>query len=184
MDPDPQSQVSSLNRAPPAHRRWLRRTLEAAAVVAAIAALQTWLTRDVVRGPMPEIDVALLDGVRAADWQSAHRGRTYVVYVWGTWCTICSAMHGNLDAVARNTPVLTIAQRSGNDAEVQRFLQVRNLRWSTVSDADGAISERLGITAVPLLLFVDADGDVRAVTRGYTTEPGIRLRLWWAATRP
>jgi len=33
---------------------------------------------------------------------------------------------------------------------------------------------------VPTLIFVDRAGRVRAVTQGYTSESGIRLRLWWA----
>jgi hypothetical protein len=33
---------------------------------------------------------------------------------------------------------------------------------------------------VPTLIFVGRDGEVSAVTRGYTSEAGIRLRLWWA----
>lgn len=184
MNADLQTPAAAGNDAARLRRRWLRGILEAAIVAAAVLALQAWLTRDVVRGRMPPIEGALLNGVPAADWQAAQAGRTYVVYVWGSWCPVCSAMQGNLDAVARNAPVLTVAQRSGDAADVARFLQQKALRWTTVNDPAGAISGRLGVEAVPLLLFVDADGDVRTVTRGYTTELGIRLRLWWVDRRP
>jgi len=183
MEPAVQSPALPLKDVLRARRGWLRGLFETAAVVVAITVLQAWLTHDVVRGHMPAIEGILLEGLPAADWQAARRGEAYVVYVWGTWCPVCSTMQGNLDAITRDAAILTVAQRSGTGTEVGGFLQARGLRWPTVNDPDGVISGRLGIEAVPMLLFVDRSGVVRAVTRGYTTEPGIRLRLWWVAGR-
>ena len=70
--------------------------------------------------------------------------------------------------------------QSGSGAEVGRFLEARGLRWTTLVDHDARLSRQLGVDAVPTLIFVDRDGRVRAVTQGYTSETGIRLRLWWA----
>ena len=70
--------------------------------------------------------------------------------------------------------------QSGSGAEVGRFLEARGLRWPTLVDHDSRLSRQLGVDAVPTLIFVDRDGRVRAVTQGYTSETGIRLRLWWA----
>jgi hypothetical protein len=30
-------------------------------------------------------------------------------------------------------------------------------------------------------VVVDADGNIRSVATGYTTELGMRARLWWAS---
>jgi hypothetical protein len=37
-----------------------------------------------------------------------------------------------------------------------------------------------GGDAVPTPILVGRRGQVRAATQGYTSEIGIRLRLWWA----
>lgn len=161
-------------------RRWRRWLAEAAFALLALAALQAWLTRDVVRGQFPVASGALLDGRAASDWQAAWQGRAHVVYVWATWCAVCKAMQGNFDAVAADSPTLTVAMRSGTDAQVRAFLAERGLRWPTLNDPAGETSSRLGVTAVPMLLFVGPRGDIRWVTRGYTSEAGIRARLWWA----
>lgn len=158
-------------------RRWL---LEGLVALLALVALQAWLTRDVVRGTFPGLSGTLLDGQGAAGWQAAQQGRAHVVYVWATWCAVCGAMQGNLDAVAADSPVLTVAMRSGSDAQVSAFLAERGLRWRTLNDPAGETSRRLGVTAVPMLLFVDPHGEIRWITRGYTSELGIRARLWWA----
>lgn len=148
--------------------------------LAALGALQAWLTRDVVRGHFPALAGTLLDGRVAPDWQATHRGRAHVVYVWATWCAVCKTMQANLDAVAADSPVLTVAMQSGADAQVQAFLAGRGLRWTTLNDPGGEASRALGVSAVPMLFFVDPGGEIRWVTRGYTSEIGIRARLWWA----
>jgi len=161
-------------------RRWRRWLLEGAVALAALTALQVWLTRDVVSGKFPALDGVLLDGRAASDWQAGQRGQAHVVYVWATWCAVCKAMQANLDAVAADSPVLTVAMRSGTEPQVRAFLAEHELHWPTLNDQAGATSRRLGVTAVPMLLFVDPRGEIRWVTRGYTSETGIRARLWLA----
>jgi thiol-disulfide isomerase/thioredoxin len=161
-------------------RRW-RWALEVALAVAAFVALQAWLTRDVVRGALPDLDAPLVGA--AVDsvpvWRAEHGRDGYVLYVWATWCAICKTIEGNVDAVAAGAPVLSMAMRSGQPAQIAAELDRRGLRWPTLVDANGELSARLGIDAVPTLLFVDRHGVVRSVTQGYTTELGIRARLAW-----
>ncbi len=115
-----------------------------------------------------------------AQWQQARGGDAYLLYVWASWCAICKTVEGSIDAVAGEAPVLTVAMQSGDGAQVGRFLSARGLRWAALVDRDGHLSRQLGVGAVPTLIFVDRAGEVRAVTQGYTSEIGIRLRLWWA----
>jgi thiol-disulfide isomerase/thioredoxin len=160
-------------------RRWWR---DVAIVVVAFFAVHAFVTRDVVRGPLPPLQGALLDGtaISIAEWQRAQGGAAFLLYVWAVWCPICKTVEGSIDAVARDAPVLTVAMQSGDGAQVGRFLAARGLRWPTLVDDDAALSRQLGVGAVPTLIFVDRAGEVRAVTQGYTSEIGIRLRLWWA----
>jgi hypothetical protein len=72
--------------------------------------------------------------------------------------------------------------QSGDRAHVQGVLTRRELGWHTAIDADGQIAQRYGLSAVPALVVVDAQGQIRFVELGYTSEIGMRLRLWWAQT--
>lgn len=152
-------------------------------VALAFVAVQAFVTRGVVRGPLPPLAGTLADGrsVTVADWQQSQGGRPYLLYVWARWCAVCRAIEGSIDAVASDAPVLTIAMQSGGADEVRRFLDGRGHRWPALVDADATLARALGVTAVPTLIFVGRDGQVRAVTQGFTSSVGIRLRLWWAS---
>ena len=82
--------------------------------------------------------------------------------------------------VMQDHPVLTIAMQSGSPADVARVLKARRLNWPTLVDTDGAITQRYGLPGVPALVVLDAQGNIRFVEVGYTSEIGMRLRLWWA----
>jgi thiol-disulfide isomerase/thioredoxin len=159
--------------------RWL---VELAVVAIAFVAVHAFVTRGIVRGPLPPLHGVLADGTATSvtQWQQASGGDAFLLYVWATWCPICKTVEGSIDAVARDAPVLTVAMQSGSGAEVGRFLAARGYRWPTLVDGDARLSRQLGVDAVPTLIFVDRTGRVRAVTQGYTSEIGIRLRLWWA----
>ena len=162
-------------------RRW-HWSLDIAIAIAVFVGLQAWLTRDVVRGQLPAFEGPLVaaSSESVAHWRLGEGRNGFVVYVWGTWCTVCKTIEGNVDAVARDQPLLTIAMRSGDAPTLRSALAERGLRWPTVVDTTGELSRRLGVDAVPTLIFVDRHGVVRGVTQGYTTELGIRARLWWA----
>lgn len=166
----------------PRPRRARRWWVDAAIVAVAFVGVHLFVTRDVVRGPLPPLQGVLADG-GATSVEAWHRGQgseAFVLYVWATWCPICKTVEGSIDAVARDASVLTVAMRSGDGAQVGRFLAARGYRWTTLVDDDARLSRQLGVDAVPTLIFVDRAGRVRAVTQGYTSEIGIRLRLWWA----
>ncbi len=62
---------------------------------------------------------------------------------------------------------------------MRQVLARRALPWQTAVDADGALAEpgiRIGARAAG----VDANGQLRAASVGYTSEIGMRLRLRWA----
>lgn len=140
------------------------------------------MVRGVVRGALPPLSGALVDGtpLTVEQWQREQGGGPFLLYVWASWCPICKAVEPNVDAVAADWPVLSVAMQSGGGAEVGRFLAQRGYRWPTLVDPDARLSRELGVDAVPTLIVVDGGGEVSAVTRGYTSEAGIRLRLWWA----
>lgn len=167
---------------PPAGRRKRRWWIEVAVVAVAFVAVSAFVTRGVVRGPLPPLEGALVDGsaTTVEQWRQARGNDAFVLYVWATWCAICKTVEGNIEAVARDAPVLTVALQSGDGGQVGPFLSGRGYRWPTLIDSDGRLSSRLGVGAVPTLIFVDRAGEVSAVTQGYTSEIGIRLRLWWA----
>jgi thioredoxin-related protein len=50
-----------------------------------------------------------------------------------------------------------------------------------VNDQQGLIANAYGVSAVPAVFFTDSNGKIVFTTSGYTSELGLRLRLWLAA---
>ena len=160
----------------------------------AFVAVNTWQTRHVPSGPAPEfISVALLGPGAAplaglthgtelslAQWRDAFPGQAVAIHIWSDWCPFCKMEESSVTRVAADWPVLTVASRSGQAAQVARYMVQRQLPWVAVVDPAGAVSKAYGLSAVPAWVVLDAQGHIRSVATGYTTELGMRARLWWA----
>lgn len=162
--------------------RWRRRALESGLFLLVFGAVQAWHARDVPHGPAPAFTATLAGGGATSleAWRHTHPGRAVAVYFWADWCPVCRAQQGSIDDLGRDWPVLSVAMQSGDAAAVGRVLRERGLAWTTAIDADGRIAAQYGLHGVPALAIIDAHGRLRSVAVGYTTEAGMRARLWWA----
>lgn len=170
----------SSNPKPPRWRRW---GLEIAIFVGALLAFQAWQLRDSARGPAPAFHGQLADGGNfdLAAWRAAHPGRAGLIYFWAEWCPICKTTAGSVTNIAADHPVVTIATQSGDSAAVARLLAEKGYRWPTLADPRGAIMQQYGLPGTPGFAIVAPDGNIRFTAVGYTSEIGLRLRLWWAS---
>lgn len=158
--------------------RWPRWLLELAVVAAVLVGVQWWQTRGAPSGPAPLLAGTLLDGtpVKLAD----ARGRPVLVHFWAEWCPICRLEEGSIQALARDHRVISVATTSGDAAAVRAFMDKEGLSFPTLVDEDGSVGRRWGVKGVPATFVIDAEGQVAHATVGYTTEWGLRLRLWLA----
>ena len=58
-------------------------------------------------------------------------------------------------------------------------MRAHGLSFPMVNDPAGAISQALGVDVTPTIAIV-SDGRMRLATSGWTSEYGLRLRLWLA----
>ena len=181
----PPADTSSTHSRMPRRLRWL---FEAALFAAVVAGIGFWQTRHVPSGAAPDFAAPLatpagttttLDAFRAA-----HAGRPVLIYFWADWCPICKITSGSVNSIAAEHPVLGIAMQSGGAAEVARFIAAQGHAGATVVDPEGRIAAAYGVSGVPAFVVVDAMGRIRFAERGYTSNAGLRLRLWWAGVRP
>lgn len=153
-------------------------------LLAIVVLVSLWQTRDVPRGAAPEFSGPLAGGGNTSltRWRAAHFGKPVVLYFWADWCPVCALVEGSVDELSQDWPVLTIAMRSGEGVAVRRHLRQRDLEWTAMVDPDGAIAARYGLYGVPAIVVLDAAGQVRFAEVGYTSETGLRLRLWWLSS--
>lgn len=175
-DPDSPPSKTSTRR-----RRW-RYAVEVALVLAVILGIRAYQQRDVVTGPAPALAGILLDG--KAFTLAPLAGQPQLVHFWASWCPICRAEQDSIVALTQDYPVVTVAMQSGSDADVAEHLRKEALSFPALNDPDGVLAAQWGVRGVPASFIVDGAGQIRFVEIGYTTEVGLRLRLWWARVSP
>jgi peroxiredoxin len=163
----------------PKRRGWLSWLRDILILLLLLTAFQWWQTRDLAGAPAPPLSGMLTDG-RPVDLRD-YRGHPVLVHFWAEWCPICRAEEGALEALAEDYPTLTVATQSGDAATVAAYLRRQGLSFPTLVDQSGALARAWGIRGVPSSYVIAPDGKIDAVSIGYTTGVGLRLRLWWAA---
>ncbi|TCK19186.1 peroxiredoxin [Thiogranum longum] len=159
-------------------RHWLRYAFEALLFVLALTAIQMYQTREVVEGPAPAFEGVLLDG-KAVSLESVHE-RPLLLHFWASWCPVCNLEQGSIQRISEDYPVLTVSIDDMPADKLLEWMAAKGVSYPVVTDPSGAISRRYGIKGVPASLVIDKDNQIRFSGVGYTTETGLRLRLWWA----
>lgn len=165
------------NNTPP-RRRYLRWLVEAALIVAVLAILQAYQAQGVAKGLAPAFETRLLDGEPVS--LQAYRGQPLLLHFWASWCPICRYEQGTIDSLARDHAVLTVAMEDMPVSEMQAWLAEQGVAYPVALDATGELANLYGVRGVPTSVVIDPSGEIRFVEVGYTTEIGLRARLWWA----
>ena len=168
------------DKARPAPPRWLRWTRDIAFFLVVFAAIQWWQSRDLVAGAAPPLLGHLVDG---APFQLDPARGPFLVHFWATWCPICRLEQDSIASIAADRPVITVATTSGDSGELADYLAEHGLQMPVLMDEDGTIARAWGVSGVPSTFVIDTAGRIRHAGTGYSTELGLRLRLWWTEFR-
>ena len=155
-------------------RGWL---FEIALLILLVYLLHLWQTRDTVKGVAPPLSGITLSGA-SFDLQDL-KGEPLVVHFWATWCPVCRLEAATIDALAEDYPLISVAMQSGSEAEIGAYLKENDLSFPVISDPNGRLATRWGVSGVPATFIIDSEGNIRFTTVGYTTGPGLRARIWW-----
>jgi len=155
--------------------RWL---IEITLILLVIIVVRLWMQRDIVTGTAPNISAVMLNG-QAFDLYK-NKSRPILVHFWATWCPVCKLEQSNIEHIARDKTVITIAMQSGDNKELQAFMRKENLSFNVINDESGVLSRLYNVKGVPVSFIINKENKIDFVEVGYTTEMGIRLRLWWA----
>lgn len=133
---------------------------------------------DMPRGKAPAVAGITLSGDHVSIEKSA---KPVLLHFWATWCRICQWEHDTIASLSKDYAVISIAIQSGSDNEVKSYIKKNGIVIPVLNDTFGQFAMDYGVRAVPSSFVIDRNGVIRAVEVGYTSEIGLRLRLWWAS---
>ncbi len=159
--------------------KWRGYAFNVLLILVVVGGIRAWQQRDMVSGAAPVLKGVTLDGQFFQ--LPAHPGQPVLVHFWATWCSICRTEQDNIAAIAQDDPhVISVAMTNGLTNEVVAYMNEQGVDFPVVNDPDGSLSAAWGVHAVPASFIIAPDGQIRFVEVGYTTELGLRLRLWLA----
>ena len=139
-------------------------------------AVNWWKTRDAVSGNLSKFTGELMDGT--AFTISKFAGKPVLFHFWATWCPICELENGTIQSISQDYQVISIASWSEGEAEVKAYMRDKQLTFPVMLDTSGKLAQSFGLKGVPTSFILDPNGEITFVETGYSTEPGLRLRLW------
>ena len=158
-------------------RRWLRWLRDILVLLGLFLAIQWWQSRGLVQDAAPPLVGLDLSG---QPYQLDPANGPTLVHFWAEWCPVCRLEEKNIDNIAGDLPVITIATTSGTAAEVRAYLDKQGLTMPVLLDKSGDIGRSWGVHGVPATFVVDRAGEIVSASMGYSTEWGLRLKMWWA----
>ena len=135
-----------------------------------------WKSRDAMSGNLSEFNVELMDGSRYSI--STFSGEPVLFHFWATWCPVCGLQNGSIESIAEDYPVVSIASWSEGETEVKSYMQENGLTFPVMLDESGELARSFGLKGVPASFILSPGSDISFVESGYTSELGLRLRLW------
>lgn len=130
---------------------------------------------NMVFGTPPSIPLQTIDGRPVLHQLAKGSG---IIYFWAEWCSLCKRMQTPVSNILADYPGVTVAVKSGDKRAVTEYLLDNGLHWRVANDANGEVSDSFGVFAVPTLFFFNKEGKIIFASSGYTSESGIRIRLW------
>ncbi|WP_318473620.1 protein disulfide oxidoreductase [Photobacterium leiognathi] len=160
---------------------WLKSSIVIILVVTVISvAVDLWRNKD-LKVSVQHQSVEKTINQHDIDWLTSSYQQPVVLYLWATWCPSCRFVSPSINLLQQyqsdlNVKVASIAIRSGDDRKLRAYMGSKDYRFPVINDANGQLSQELGITVTPTILIIK-NGKLFNATTGVTTPMGLLARI-------
>lgn len=144
-----------------------------------VSSILDFVRRPVVPEEINKITLQDLQG-NMFSLESLDQNKATLLYFWGTWCGYCRYTSPAINSLAKEGyQVVSVALRSGNEADVNDYLSKHDYHFTTVNDPKGEFAERWQINVTPTIVLL-SKSKMDLVTTGLTSYWGLKVRLFFA----
>lgn len=138
--------------------------------------ISLYKSQELTKEPLKIDTFQLIDGSH----YSTLKQKPLLIHFWATWCPTCKLEASNIDFLSKYFEVITIVVNSGNNEKVQNYLKEHDYKFRVVNDENSILASRFNIAGYPTTFIYDGDKKLRFSEVGYTSTPGLYLRMLWA----
>ncbi len=161
---------------PQVKSRWLSWLVYFVLFLVVMQGANWWKSRNAQSGNLSELSGELMNG---AEFTIAEfSGKPVLFHFWATWCPICDLEKDSIESISHDYPVISIASWSEGGAEVKAYMQENQLTFPVMLDNSGELAQSFGLKGIPASFILSPNGEIKYVESGYSTELGLRFRLW------
>lgn len=139
-------------------------------------ALSLYRSQDLSHSPLNVDSFKLINN---QEYQVA-KNKPVLVHFWASWCPTCKLEASNIEFLSHYFEVITIAVKSGSDEKLQKYLDENNYTFKVINDQNGKLSSIFHIPGFPTTFIYDKNKKMVFSEVGYTSTPGLYLRMLWA----
>ncbi|CNL30846.1 protein disulfide oxidoreductase [Yersinia aleksiciae] len=161
-------------------KRWGKELAVLVLLVAVVSLGMDWLRSPQAPPDWSDTPLQTLTGERVS-LQAMSQDKPLLIYFWATWCGVCKFTSPSVNQlVQEGENVLTVALRSGDASQVERWLSKKGYQLPVVNDPTGQLSAQWQVSVTPTLVIL-YQGKMVQHTSGWTSYWGMKVRLWLAA---
>lgn len=136
-----------------------------------------WVTRELPQGKALDFQVQDLQG----NFQRIefNTGEPILLHFFATWCPICELENNSINSISKDYHVILIAMQSGDANAIKNYIKEHGITTTVYNDEQGKVSQLYRVKGVPTSFIIDNKATIRSSVVGYSSEIGLRLRLWW-----
>ncbi len=136
-----------------------------------------WQTRNLPQDEAIAFSINDLNGM-SHSFQFSDNKKPVLLHFFATWCPICELENGSLISLNEDYELIMIAMQSGESSEIEQYKQEHGLNMTIYNDYNGKISRLYNVRGVPTSFIIAPQGGISSSLIGYSTELGLRFRLW------
>jgi thiol-disulfide isomerase/thioredoxin len=156
--------------------RWLSWSVYIVLFLVVMQGANWWKSRNVQKGSLSEFSGELMNGTAFSIAEFS--GKPVLFHFWATWCPICDLEKDSIESISHDYQVISIASWSEGEPEVKAYMLENQLTFPVMLDNSGELAQAFGLKGVPASFILSPNGEIKFVETGYSTELGLRLRLW------
>ena len=156
--------------------RWLSWLVYIVLFLVVMQGANWWKSRNAQSGNLSEFSGELMNGGEFTIAEFS--GKPVLFHFWATWCPICDLEKDSIESISHDYPVITIASWSEGDTEVKAYMLENQLTFPVMLDNSGELAQSFGLKGIPASFILSPNGEIKYVESGYSTELGLRFRLW------